>query len=620
MANKYRGVQSPQARETEMVEREVMDPTIGIRKDASAKEIPLQAAVEAERIRFEGSAFRKEYGYTSVGSSAPQNIIALGSHKYIDDNGVEQYFLYRIYREETNQTPVIQIWNGSSWVDEKTTSETINDEKLSVISIQGTLIIADGSKILIWDERPQINTVEDDFPSGNSLTSVGDTTSVTTSDQAHDDDYTVSYDVEVSGSTDTGAELVLQIKHSGEVLKEKRYSIPGSDDDSFSETWNNVEVDFFREIASGEDVILEVTDFLSDDIQHVEEMSASGDAAVQYEATKSSDPDSPSDQYTFEYSVPTADTIGFYVNTGSGWTQVDTVSHSSSVSNATHTITQDGLGEGDKFGVNNEDGGDMTGHEVRWEENTASFSVKGHNKATDGDDPAGLVYDVEGALKSVFELLSDQAPDAQYITSFGDRVVALQDGSDPQSLAWSADGLIDIWEGADTGQIFLVDTRSDPLDDLQAAKALTSDVLAVFRKRSILRAFETGNVDQAIGVQHWIEDTGTLSPFSLVQSEEGIWFLSNHLMPTLLTESGLQMMGQPIHKELVRHVTDNPRIVESTVDHVFREWYLGVPQNGSSIIEMVYIFDIGKFRDEGERSWRKRPLNVQRMATVNSLT
>lgn len=625
MPNKYRQVRVPDVPERLYKDSAAMDLTAGVRKEVSALEMPLGAAPDMERIRLEDQGIRQDFGFSPLGGAASQNIIALGLHRYIDDQGDSQSFLYRVYREETNQTPVIETWNGSSWVEEQTTSETIDDVKLSTISIQGALIMSDGTKILIWDERLQINEVEDDFPSGNSITAFSGTTSLTTSDSAHDDDYEVSYDVEVSGTTDTGAELVLVVKHGSEELFEKRYSIPGSLDLDFKETWDNVAVEFEREIPSGDSVVIEAKEFNSDNIVHEEDFTTSSATEVSHQAEKSRGPDSAPGSYVYIHDVTVNSgtvTVGYYYNDGSGWVQEETRDFTSSTTDWEQIITSlPSLGEGDLFGIVVESGdGSISPSHVRWEENTAAFDVHGHNKATDGDDPAGLVYDVEGSLKSSFGLLSDQAPAARYITSFGDRVVALRDGDDPQSLAWSADGLIDEWQDFDSGQVFLVDTRSDPLDDLQAAKALTSDALAIFRKRSIMRAVETGNVAQAISIQHWIEDTGTLSPMSVAQSEQGIWFLSNHMMPTVLTQNGLQAVGQAIHEDIVADVTSNLELVESTIDHVFRKWYLGVPTGGSSIVDLVWVFDIGRFVDEGDTAWTKRPMNVQRMATVNRLT
>jgi len=70
---------------------------------------------------------------------------------------------------------------------------------------------------------------------------------------------------------------------------------------------------------------------------------------------------------------------------------------------------------------------------------------------------------------------------------------------------------------------------------------------------------------------------------------------------------------------LIRVLTSNLELVDSTWDPVFNEYILGIPENNSEIITKLWYFDVRRFLDTGELVWRSRELEVQRLATSSSI-
>lgn len=202
----------------------------------------------------------------------------------------------------------------------------------------------------------------------------------------------------------------------------------------------------------------------------------------------------------------------------------------------------------------------------------------------------------------------------RFLAPFGDRVLAFQDlqgGAETnlQSLAWSADGGILDFTGTGTGQSFLIDTRSHTVDAIQGGAALSSNIFALIRQRSIMRLRETGNVQLSVGVTHWIEGIGTESPFSISIAEGGIVFLGHDYMPYFLTESGLQSVGESIIDELRAGIDyGDMDLIETVYDPIQQEWWLCVQEDGITGINKAYIFSLGKFLQGGEKKWRVRNL------------
>ncbi len=254
---------------------------------------------------------------------------------------------------------------------------------------------------------------------------------------------------------------------------------------------------------------------------------------------------------------------------------------------------------------------------VRWTGFVTDIVVHGNNKAVSNDPTAGITYQTAGAAQSTFEPI-DPGPGAKYLVHFARRLVALQDLGDRQVFSFSADGNLTDFDTIElgAGKLFLVDTRSDGIDALQGGAVLNSNFLAVFRQRSIMRAFESGNVQQAIGVVTWIENLGTNCPFSIRNVLGGVMFLGHDNMVYFLTEQGPRAVGLPIHQEIIEDLTGDLTLVDSSWDPTFGEYYLGIPVAASTEIVKVWVFDVDRFLKTQETVWRRKPMDVQRFAAA----
>lgn len=207
---------------------------------------------------------------------------------------------------------------------------------------------------------------------------------------------------------------------------------------------------------------------------------------------------------------------------------------------------------------------------------------------------------------------------ARYLAKFGDRLILFQDintgsaeNTELQSFAFSVDGSILDFTSVGSGQIFLLDTPSHPVDELMGGAQVGNNVLAVFRQRSIMRGFETGNTAQSVGVIHWIEGIGTESPFSITPVSIGVCFLGHNGLAYLLTEQGPTPIGEALQDDILSRLTAANRRngVQAAYDNANQHWWLCVPDNGSSNLMTVgYIFDLGRFLTTREKVWMKRDL------------
>ena len=225
-------------------------------------------------------------------------------------------------------------------------------------------------------------------------------------------------------------------------------------------------------------------------------------------------------------------------------------------------------------------------------------------------------WDESGSLLSVIDPTADIQP--LYVGAFGDRLILYQDlgtstnaGEELQSLAWSVDGSILDFSAAGSGQIFLLDTPSHPIDELQGGAQIGNNILAIFRQRSIMRGFETGNIDQAVGAVHWIEGIGTESPFSITPAPIGLCFLGQDGLAYFLTEQGPTPIGEAIQDEIMSRLTvaNRKQGVQASYDVANKHWWLCVPASGSSVLmTTAFIFDLGRFLLTREKIWMKLDL------------
>ena len=492
----------------------VEHPDLGFRGDLSPRVMDLRMSPSLSDIRFESGAIRKDFGWSSVGSAGATAVQALAEYKYVDGSFVNYSRLIRVRRVSGNAR--IEIWDGANWVQPAgLATHAIGGEYLSVASMLNRFVLTGGSKLLTYYERIVDVDYSHDFPSGNSLTAIGVSTSLNVT-PGGSTKFTVSYDL----SYDQAQLSAL----------------------------------------SGDSSILRVVFKVNGVVQAWEDYTHVGEVAAQTFTYNN-------EQKEVSYALADGDTVAI---------EIATISDSMS-----------------------------------------NVSLHGHNKTTDGDLYSGVSYVVEtDTYDPTLERLGD-APSGTFVLPFGDRLLALQADGDPQAVAWSADGDIEDWTGGDSNVSALLDTRADGIDALMAASTLGGQTGALFRQRSIMRFFETGNTALAVGFVHRIDNLGTESPFSVQDVPGGAIFLGHDLQVYYITESSLTSIGGPIHKELVENVTDHLDKVDSAYDTAFGEYYLGVPIGGATTISKVWIFDFQRFRERQEIVWRSRSMTIERFGTAS---
>lgn len=632
MTNKFRGL--PALPTGEDSSRPVqMGMGGGFRGDISPRLFSRDETNVLDDIRFERGAIRKDFGWQAVGTAAAFPVLGITEHKFID-NQLTFHRLVRVHRDGSNFA-ALEVWNGTIWVLTDTSTVTINNVYLSMISAQGALYIAEGSQILCWaEELAKIDQV-DDFPVSNKLKFRGDTAVATiVPASASVIDYDINYDVTILASAGQDTTLIVEFLHLTTVIGEKTFF--ASQSSTFPKVFLNERFDLTRLIGSGDTLTIRLKSIEGGGTTQKIDPIATAGTTPELEGVKT-EPGQPAinDKYTFHIifdalTIGCTVNVGIYADFGAGFVQ-QTIVAIPSVGGTADVLVDviiPGLTNIDaEFGLHRESitGGGCTLpgdasfaaglQEAIWFKTNASVEVHGHNAAVNLDVPAGVDYQTTGAAVTVFTPINP-APGARYLAHFARRLIALQDFGDVQSFAFTVDGILTDFEGAGSGQLFLVTARSDPIDALQGAAVLNANFLAVFRQRSIMRAFETGSVLQAIGVVDWIENLGTNCPFSIRNVRGGVIFLGHDNMVYFLTEAGATAIGLPIHQELITDLTGDLTLVDSGYDPVFAEYYLGIPVAAATTITRVWVFDVDKFLDEGKTIWRRKPMTIQRFASA----
>lgn len=637
--NKFKAIRAPNIPPVEVHEAHIMDLSLGVMRDRSPRTIPPGASPEMGNVKFEGGALRKDFGSTAIGTAAATKILAIGEHKFIDA-GLTYHRLIRL-RDAGGLSAgklAIDIWDGTSWVQEAISSEPLNVGYLSVASTQGRFLAADGNQILTWYELPVVEARSDEFTAGNSLTKVGQTVdAVIDPAGAEENKYDIRYHVDMVISEGSGYVLTVALLHNGVEVDTKKFELS-----SGSKFWDDQLFELTRAVALNDTLTLKVKSLTASDAGRPKHFAIWRETGTKdLEATKPTSASPPDGIYTYRYKVTHGGddfTVRFYYRAApaDAWIEksffihtqydeglnefgfalgdlpdtaefaVDVTSGDWGAGAATGGISPPPNGEGVVYNAI-EFGDDIT------------IDVHGYNQPTDGDVYPGVSYEVEVPPAAAFEKLSPDAPAARFVLPFGDRLLAFRDGGDSQSVAWSADGDISNWDiySTSAGQTYLLDTRSDGVDAIQGAAVLTSSVVAVFRQRSIMRGQETGNFQMGMGFFHWIENLGTESPFSIQATPHGIMFLGHDMQVYLLTQQGPRAVGMHIHRALLETLTSNLELVDSAYDPTFNEYLLAVPENGATRISGVWILDIGRMVEKQEISWRYRKQEIQRLATVS---
>lgn len=615
------------------IEDGMVDLAKGVRYDVPPHGMDLGEATLAQDVRFDKRGVQKDIGDSLLGS-VEGRILCLLEHKYIDAVGIQQKALLALVRTTSGRARTY-IWNEQQGVwstDASTATGSLSSDVGYVrgVSVQGVALFALGAKAQLLQRSETINYTSEgeDFPAGNSLTGLGDSTQLTYSPthlNIEDNEITFNYDVDISITSGTFITVTLGFYRNGELLTTKDYTNSSS---GTGETWNNETEAIVGVFNDGDTFSIKIEDIADAAAGTSETSGAFSDqnpSTPRYQATKNTVNEAVSDIYTFRFTIEVAegnsDTVEFWADSGSGFSKIDEYTYEGPLNQeVTYDIVVDGMGNGDKFGIDYvpaEGSFFISNFEpVEWTEESSNFSidVHGHNVATDGDTGEGITYDYESSRSPTLAFVTG-APDAFWVESFADRVITLRDGGDSQDISWSADGDVDEFSSGDSGGSTLIDARGDAINDLMAAAPLGSDVLAVFRARSIMRAFETGNFDLAVGVVHWQEGLGTESPFSVTVTPIGILFLAHDLMVYSLTESGPTPVGGPIHEELQDLLDeDDLDTVDGEYDPIHQEYWLSTPSEST-----VWIFDVGEFLERQILRWRSKNLTTRRLGIVSAV-
>lgn len=540
----------------EPVEFEIWDLTAGVHGEKTPKEIPLNATPFCENVRFEGTSLRPDFGISSVGLASEHKVLGLADHKYIRDVDGEPRLFQRIMR-------VVRTDEGYAQV------ESLEDGVWTVAATS-TLPLEDTYLSVVSTQNQLVfadgaNIYKWNEPSPNLVTR--NNTGFIPSDNL----LTSPGDLtDVRGFTFGPAyDDKYQIKYNGTI-----YITMGLDPKGFATTYSytvSVKVKVWgRDPTTG----------LEKSVQRVH--------TANFAFSEVGEGASGSAGFTFDGEV-------LLTNIKSMWLELDTI-----------TLISDD---------------DPKGTYV------AAFSADLHGVHFDEDGEYGIVFQSWDPVGGSIVKLSNYAPAATHIFPFADRLIALQDEGNPQAFNVSADADIGLWWGdpsnpdnTDTVEASLLDSIGDPLDDLMACGFVAGNRLALIRRRTIMQVYETGNILVPIGVQHWVEGIGTDSPHSVTQARDGICFLGHNLMVYYFDGTGPPVaIGTQIHEILRRSLTSNLSLVDATYDPIYDQFIMGVPEYGSSIIERLWIFDLGDFLDKQEMKWRSRAASVERLATVSTI-
>lgn len=621
--NKYRKVNpEPFARAAVPLEEPAGSFIGGIVLDKSPQVIELDKSPNLDGVRgFEGG-LRQDFGVEDLGSAAPSRILALGEHRFVISGDETFALIFRIYRQVDTYI-MIESWDGSSWTTEIDSGSLAIEEVLAdYVSYFDAVFIADGVRVYKWDQSNTLNDQDDDFTSSNSMVDEGDYTQATiVPGGAYLQKYQAHYEVEITGPSEEGASVTMSVEHDGEEVATGQTSIPASSLTTRNELFAHQIIDLIREIDSSDTLTLKIKAIVQRPVVRTNNLSQDTGTPL-WKGTKTPSREAYGDSYLFSFFLTgTGDSeIGFYVNDGGGWVEEDSFVFSPGANE--WPLVVDGLGSGSSFGLHVKTGTlAIYSASVEWDE-PFEVAVHGFNQGTDGDLEAGVTYQTVGTPANTLTRVDKDpgAPtdylQARYLGAFGNRILALQEDGDLQTIAWSVNGDPDDWVGTGSGSSIL-EGIGDPIDELLALQPLSSSLAALFRKRSVMRVQLTGNASAPFSFNRWLDNVGTESPFSVAGVPSGLMFLGHDKVVYFLSETDFLPIGGPIQEELEQNV-GNLGVVEGCYDPASQEYILGVPGASGNDISTAWVFDFAAFQINRTIRWYRRTRSMNRLVAVQS--
>lgn len=624
MTNKYRNVSPAMAAAPDIAQRpEPIEHLLtgGIDLSQSAQDIEIHSSPDLDRVRTERGGLRADFAIIALGDPATatpvKKITVLGEHRFVRfvlDVPTTFSKIFRLFPNETTDAARIESWNGSAWVLEvESTDIDINEILISWRSFFNIVLFANSTfgEVFKWDNSDLVQDEGDDFPTANLIGGYGSVLTQLSAVPAgaNGDRYRVHYSLRVRGPTEEDGSVTIAVLHNGAEVATKKRTIPASTDLTRLITFEHEEIEFTKDIDSGDsiglfvketvqtpiiDVQTPMTVILVDGIHHAVTDYAGGRGSG-YDITMLVVNDLFSCWYhLIAMNPPSPDVLVSFQVTYNG---VDYFTLASETVN--HEVgfpvvfgMLQGVVTGDPMGFRLTldqvvadwtigDGSTPFNRTLLTRNENLLIEAHGFNLALDADPTPGVTYNSSGAPVNTLTILQDGAGFpilAKYIGGpIAGRFVFLQYGLDPQAVGWHVNGDVDdsIGDGASAGPVVLP-SMSDPVDEIMALWPLGANVGALFRRRSIMRVVGTGRLNPALAFYPWIENLGTDSPHAISIVPGGLQFVGNDKQVYILSETGLQPIGPKIQEQLIRDAT-NPEVIESVYDTDEGEIYLSTP-------------------------------------------
>ncbi|MCI0529466.1 MAG: hypothetical protein L0Y56_18660 [Nitrospira sp.] len=529
---------------------------LGYQDHDTGFEMPDGASPFLYDVRFENGGVRKDFPLNKRGSLAPARVAETAHYAYVDPITKDQINrIVRIYRDPVSNLATIDFWDGNDFVN-PVQGEEMEDVLVHATVIQGILAFADGKRIHFYEEAETDIILEQvDFldpntamPITESMDTVGQNQHVLITEEPLGKRVTINWNViNFSGAGKLTIRAFHPIPSSGEGITffRKTYELSGA------QSWLNE----------------------SETIEHPF-LGEATEIRLEIES----------------YRHPLADALAqlFPVMVG---------------------LILAGVSDPSGIGIILPMLGFIGAFLL-----PAKFAVRGFSREDPfNDEAAGAYYQYLTAPVTSFRT---EGPPAAYVFSFEDRLIALGGFDNPERVAGSADGNPRQWDVVDTVlgitgafEYAILDSVKEPVEDMIAGAKVAENVAAIVRKRSILRAEETGILQVPLSVKDWKDGFGTESPKSVTQLPGGIGFLGYDMMPYYFTGDGIpNPVGKHIWQKLIESIQPHSLpLVEAEYDDILGEWWIGIPEDGDEGITGFWILDILRLISRREEVWRYKP-------------